>query len=138
MIAVLAACNPPQNDVAGIEAVDDAAAELDEAFEAQNAEAIKALMTADHLAVTPYYGAPQSVDEQIASLPDLKYEQTDVSEPKVVLLGPDTAMRTLTAKLGGTYKGVPLAEGRVFITSILVKQDGKWRESFYQVTPLAP
>jgi ketosteroid isomerase-like protein len=138
MIAVLAACNPPQNDVAGIEAVDDAAAELDEAFEAQNAVAIKALMTADHLAVTPYYGAPQSVDEQITSLPDLKYEQTDVSEPKVVLLGPDTAMRTLTAKLAGTYKGLPLAEGRVFITSILVKQDGKWRESFYQVTPLAP
>jgi ketosteroid isomerase-like protein len=138
MIAVLAACNPPQNDVAGIEAVDDAAAELDEAFEAQNAVAIKALMTADHLAVTPYYGAPQSVDELITSLPDLKYEQTDVSEPKVVLLGPDTAMRTLTAKLAGTYKGLPLAEGRVFITSILVKQDGKWRESFYQVTPLAP
>jgi hypothetical protein len=25
------------------------------------------MMTADHIAVTPYYGAPQSVAEQIAS-----------------------------------------------------------------------
>jgi hypothetical protein len=31
-------------------------------------------MTADHIAVTPYYSAPQSVAEQIASLPELKYE----------------------------------------------------------------
>jgi hypothetical protein len=55
----------------------------------------------------------------------------------VVLLGPDVALRTLTAKLDGTYEGGPLS-GNVFITSILVNEDGKWLERFYQVTRLAP
>lgn len=131
----LSACS--QGDVATIEGVDDAVGELDEAFEAQNAEAVKALMTPDHLSVTPYYGAPQTVDEVLASLPDLKYEQTDLSEPKVVLLGTDAAMRTVTAKIEGTFKGESFSD-KVFITSILSKRDGKWLEQFYQVTRLAP
>lgn len=131
----LGACT--QEDVATMEAIDDALGELDEAFEAQNAKAVKALMTPDHLSVTPYYDAPQSVAEQIASLPDLKYEQTNLSEPKVVLLGSDAAMRTLTAKIEGTFKGEAFSE-KVFITSILAKRDGKWLEQFYQVTRLAP
>jgi len=131
----VAACT--QDDVATIEAVDNVVAKLDEAFEAQDAAAIKALMTPDHLAVTPYYGTPQTVDETIASLPDLKYEQTNLSEPKVALLGPDVAMRTVTAKLDGTYKGTPFAH-KVFITAIVVRHGGTWRERFYQVTHLAP
>ncbi len=71
-------------DVATIEAVDNAAAKLDEAFEAQDASAIKALMTSDHVAVTHYYGeATIGGSAVIASLPDLKYEQTNSSEPAV-------------------------------------------------------
>jgi Domain of unknown function (DUF4440) len=136
ILASVAAC-AQSDDVATIEAVDDAAAKLTEAFETQNAAAIKALTTPDHLAVTHYYWTPQTVDEQIASLPELKYKQTQLSEPKVVLLGPDVALRTLTAKLDGTFQGRPLS-GNVFITSILVEEDGKWLERFYQVTHLAP
>ena len=44
------------------------------------------MMTADHIAVTPYYGAPQSVDEQTA----------------------------------------------------MVRQDGQWKERFYQITVVQP
>jgi ketosteroid isomerase-like protein len=126
-----------QDDVATIEAVDNVVARLDEAFEARDAATIKDLMTPDHVAVTPYFGSPLTVEQLIASLPDLKYEQTDLSEPKVVLLGPDVAMRTLTAKLDGTYKGKAFAH-EVFITAIVVRQGGTWRERFYQVTQLAP
>lgn len=136
VFAVVAGCDHP-SDVATIEAVDNAAAELDEAFETQDAAAIKARMTPDHVAVTHYYRTPQTVDEQIASLPKLKYKQTERSEPKVVLIGLDVAMRTLTAKFEGTFEDRPLS-GDVFITSILVKQDGKWLERFYQVTQIAP
>ncbi|MHA1518353.1 MAG: nuclear transport factor 2 family protein [Alphaproteobacteria bacterium] len=125
-----------ENKVAAIEAVDDVVGKLDKAFEAQDAEAVKALMTADHVAVTPYYGTPRSVDDVIASLPDLKYQQTDLSEPQVVLLGPNAAMRTLTAKAEGSFKGKSFSD-KVFITSIVVKQNGKWLEKFYQVTRLA-
>lgn len=131
----LAAC--AQDEGAEIEAIDNAVGALDEAFEAQDAEKVKALMTSDHLSVTPYYGAPQSVDEVLASLDDLKYEQTDLSEPKVVFLGADTAMRTLTATIGGTFKEEPFS-GKAFITSVLVKQNGKWLERFYQVTEIEP
>lgn len=136
ILAGLAGCAEP-DAVATIEAVDNAAAKLDEAFEAQDTAAAKALMTPDHVAVTYYYEAPQTVDEQIASLPDLKYTQTNLTEPKVVLLGDGVAMRTLTARLDGTFKGEPLS-GEAFITAILVEQDGKWLERFYQVTALKP
>ena len=126
-----------ENDVAAIEAVDDVVGRLDEAFEAQDAATVRSLMTADHVVVAPYYGAPQSVDEVIASLPDLKFRQTDLSEPEVVLLGPKAAMRTLTAKVEGSFKGKSFSD-KVFITAIVVNQDGKWLEKFYQVTSLAP
>jgi ketosteroid isomerase-like protein len=126
------------SDVTAIEDVDNAVAKLDEAFETRDAAAIKALITPDHVSVTPYYGAPRSVAEVIETLPDLKYEQTDLSEPTVVLLGSDAAMRTVTAKLDGSFKGTPIEAHKVFITAILVKQDGKWLERFYQVTHLAP
>ena len=140
IFVLTAGCDQPGGqsaDVATIEAIDNAVGELDGAFEAQDAAAIKALMTPDHLAVTHYYGAPLSVDEQIALLPDLKYKQANLSEPTVSMLGPDTAMRTLTARLDGTYEGTPIS-GKVFITSIMAKRGGKWLEHFYQVTQLEP
>ena len=94
-------------------------------------------MTADHIAVTPYYDSPQSVTEQIASLPELKYGQTNLDEPKVTLLGDDAALRTFSAELKGTVQGRPIPSP-AFITSILVKgSDGQWREKFYQVTQLS-
>jgi Domain of unknown function (DUF4440) len=124
-------------DVATIEAVDNAAAELDEAFESQDAKTVKALTMPNHMAVTHYYDKPESIAEQIASLPELKYQQTNLTEPTVTLLASDVAMRTLTAKLDGTYKSKSLT-ARVFITSILVKRDGKWLERFYQVTAVKP
>ncbi len=85
--------------------------------------------------MTHYYGEPTPVAAQIASLPDLKYKQTNLSEPTVKLLGPDAAMRSFIAKLDGTYKGQSLT-ARVFVTSIMAKRDGKWLEQFYQVTAL--
>ena len=95
------------------------------------------MMTADHIAVTPYYGSPQTAAQQIASLPELKYEQTITGEVRVDVLGPDAGMRTFTARLEGTYKGDPIPP-YVFVTSIMVRQDGMWREKFYQVTALQP
>jgi ketosteroid isomerase-like protein len=46
--------------------VNKVAEALDAAFERQDVEAVKQLMTPDHIAVTPYYPGPQNVDEQIA------------------------------------------------------------------------
>ena len=70
-------------DAATIDAVNVVAAALDTAFESQKAEDIERLTTPEHFAVTPYCAAPRSVEEHIASLPDLKYEQTVIGEVKV-------------------------------------------------------
>ncbi len=86
-----------------VAAINAAAAALDDAFERQSAEDIKRMTTPDHAAVTPYYSAPRSVTEQIASLPDLKYKQTIIGEVKVILLGADAALRAITADLDGTF-----------------------------------
>jgi ketosteroid isomerase-like protein len=122
---------------ATVAAINAASAALDDAFERQSAEDIKRMMTADHIAVTPYYETPQTAAAQIASLPELKYKQTNTGEVKVVVLGPDAGMRTFTARLDGTYKGKTIPPD-VFVTSIMVREDGQWREKFYQVTALQP
>ena len=122
---------------ATVAAINAASAALDDAFERQSAEDIKRMMTADHLAVTPYYETPQTAAQQIASLPELKYKQTNTGEVKVVVLGPDAGMRTFTARLDGTYKGKTIPPD-VFVTSIMVREDAQWREKFYQVTALQP
>jgi ketosteroid isomerase-like protein len=135
MMLVAAASTGARAGDAEIEAINAAAAALDQAFEKQDIEAVKKLMTSDHVAVTPYYRGPQSVDDQIASLPDLDYGQAIVGEVKVELLTSDTALRTFAAKLKGSFKGRPLPR-RVFVSEIWVKRDGAWAEKFYQVTSL--
>ena len=122
---------------ATVAAINAASAALDDAFERQSAEDIKRMMTADHIAVTPYYETPQTAAAQIASLPELEYKQTNTGEVKVVVLGPDAGMRTFTARLDGTYKGKMIPPD-VFVTSIMVREDGQWREKLYQVTALQP
>lgn len=139
ILAAIAGCAPASNtnDVADIEAIDDAVGKLNEAFEARDAEAIKALMTEDHVTVTKYYGTPQSVSGQIGSLAELNYKQTNASEPTVVMLGPDAAVWTAIADLDVTFEGKSLV-GRAFLTSVMVKREGKWLEQMFQVTRLAP
>jgi ketosteroid isomerase-like protein len=74
------------SDAETIAAINEAAAALDMAFEKQDVETVKKLMTPDHIAVTPYYDGVQTVADQIASLPDLKYGQTVIGDVTVELL----------------------------------------------------
>jgi hypothetical protein len=125
------------DDAATITAVKAALAALDDAFARQDGDAIKRMTTADHIAITSYYGAPKSVAEQIASLSDLKFKETAVSEVAVTLFGSDAAAIMFTAKNEGTFKGRPLPSP-VFVTSLFVKRDGRWLERLYQTTVLKP
>ncbi|MEM7193045.1 MAG: nuclear transport factor 2 family protein [Pseudomonadota bacterium] len=139
VLAVIALSLPARADdnLAAMEAIDNIVSQLDEAFETGDADTIKKYMTPDHVSVTPMAAGPQSFEDLIATLPDLKMKQTNLSEPTVVFLGPETAMRTVTAKLEGAFKGKAF-DTKVFATAILVKKDGKWLERFYQATSLAP
>jgi ketosteroid isomerase-like protein len=123
------------DDAATIAAINASSNALDDAFTKKDVETIKALMTPDHITVTPYYDGPQTVQDQLNSLSEYNWSQTIVGDVDVALLGPDVAMRTFTAKLKGTFKGKALPP-RVFNTEILIKRGGKWIERFYQVTTL--
>ncbi len=122
------------DEAEAIEAINKAAAALDQAFEKDNAAA-RALMTPDHIAVTPYYDGPQSVADQLASLPDFEYEQSVLGDVSIKMLGSDAALRSFSAELNGSFKGRPLPR-RVFVSAVWVKRDGAWAEKFYQVTAL--
>ena len=137
ILTIAVASKALAGDAETIEAINASSNALDKAFEQNDKAAIKALMTPDHISVTPYYDRPQTTDDQIASLPELKWDQRIVSNVKVSLLGDDAALRTFTADLKGSFKGKPLP-AKVFATEILVKRDGKWIERFYQVTTLKP
>ena len=68
-------------------------------------------------------------------LDSLTIEKTVLSGPTITLPGPDAAMRTSTMKIEGEYQGKPLVE-RVYKVQIMVKQNGKWLEKFFQSTIL--
>jgi hypothetical protein len=124
-------------DAEAVAAVNAAENALDDAFAKRDVETIRALMTPDHITVTPYYDGPQTVDDQIASLAELDYGETIVGEPSVVFLSPEVALRTFVAELDGSFRGKPLP-ARAFINETVVKRDGQWIEAFFQVTALAP
>ena len=137
-ILVTAGLSPARaGEAETIDAIVKAAAALDQAFERQDTKAVKDLMTPDHVAVTPYYDGPQTVADQVGSLPKLKYEQTIDGKPTVAVLCSDAAARTFKAELNGSFEGKPIAS-KVFVSEIWVKRDGAWAEKLYQVTALKP
>lgn len=133
LLACGSASTAKADDAAAIAAINASSNALDEAFTNKDTETIKALMTPDHLTVTPYYDGPQTVQDQLATLGEYDWSQTIVGEPEVSLVSSGVALRTFTAKLEGTYKGKTLP-AKVFVTELLVERDGKWIERLYQVT----
>ncbi len=125
------------DDATTIAAVNASSTALDAAFTKKDAAAVKALMTPDHITVTPYYDGPQSVDDQLTSLSEYNWSQTILGEVSVALLSPEVALRTFIAELKGNFQGKPLPP-RVFVNETLVKREGKWLERFYQATTLTP
>jgi uncharacterized protein (TIGR02246 family) len=136
-LASAAAFQARAGDAETIAAVNASSTALDEAFTKKDAAAVKALMTPDHITVTPYYDGPQTVNDQLASLSEYNWSETIVGDVNVALLGPDVALRTFVADLKGTFQGKTLPS-RVFVNETLVKRDGKWLERFYQATTLKP
>ena len=142
MVALALALGAPAGpalaeDAATIAAVNAAENALDDAFGRRDEATIRALMTPDHITVTPYYDGVQTVDDQIASLGDLDYRETIIGEPRVMFLAPDVAVRTFVAELHGSFRGNPLP-ARAFINETVVRRDGQWIEALFQVTALKP
>lgn len=109
---------------------------INEAFELQDRSAIEALTTADHIAITHYYGGAKDLDFQLETASDLIFTQKPIPPMTVEAIGEDVAILRFTAEMEGSFKGKPLAK-MAAITLIWQKVDGKWLERLYQETPIA-
>ncbi len=115
--------------------VEKAIAALNQAFHLQDAAKVKALMTDDHVAVTPYYGGPLDRAQLLKSIPDHKLTKYAPGKVRVTLLGKEAALVTYPLAMAGTYKG-KLVPAKSFASAVWVRRGGRWREAFYQETPL--
>jgi uncharacterized protein (TIGR02246 family) len=117
-----------------IKEVEAAADALNAAFKTHDAATIRALMTPDHVAITPY-GGLQRVKDQLRTLPELKYEVYSAGPMSATVSGDDCVILNYTLKTKGTYRGNPLAS-KSLVSSVWTKNDGRWQELLYQETPV--
>jgi ketosteroid isomerase-like protein len=122
-------------DDATVKEVEKAITALNEAFQKRDADAVKRLVTDDHVAVTPYYGGPATAAEMVATLGDLKIAEYAAARMKVTPLTRDAALVTYEVTWKGTYKGKELPR-KCYASAVWVKRDGNWKEAFYQETAL--
>jgi ketosteroid isomerase-like protein len=109
---------------------------LNEAFAKGDADGIKRLTLDDHVAITPYFGGPKSIGEQLKNLADLKVPDYAAGEMSVKLLTKDAALVTYPLLQKGTYKGQPV-HSKNYAAAVWVNRGGKWLEASYQETPLS-
>ena len=113
----------------------EALVRLNQAFKDRDAVAIKRLMTRDHLAITPYYGEPQVLAEEIESLPDLKLTEYTEGKFDVRFLSEDVVLIVYPLQLKGDFRGKQVFANN-YASSVWVKRGGAWAEAFYQETPV--
>jgi len=115
--------------------IEKALAALNDAFVKKDADAIKKLMSDDHISVTTYYGGPVTPAQQIAALTEFKDFEYTAGKMKMTTVDKETVLITYTLAMKGTFKGKPLA-AKSFVSSLWTKRDGKWVEVMYQETAL--
>ncbi|MEQ8654650.1 MAG: nuclear transport factor 2 family protein [Kiloniellales bacterium] len=108
---------------------------ITEAFELQDSSAIEALTTADHIAITPYYGGAKPIAFQLTWASELIFTQRPISPLIVEAVGEDVAVLRFKAEMEGSFRGKPLPK-KAAITLIWQKVDGTWLERLYQETPI--
>lgn len=111
--------------------------EVNKAYADGDAATIERMTTLDHIAVAPQFLKPLTISEQIDTLGEYKREPFDFTDIDVTVLADDAAFVTYenSYKEGGSFQGEPLSS-RVYVSQIWLKQDGDWRQSFYQETPI--
>lgn len=120
-------------DAGPAEEVTAAVQALEAAFNKGDADAVKALMTADHFSLTSY-AKFAGVEELLKALPDYKIADRQLSKVEVRPVTADVALAYYRSVIKGTYKGAELPR-QVRIIAVWVKKDGKWKEASYQETP---
>ena len=116
------------------EEVERALRAIQAAFNKGDAATLKGLMTEDHVSIMTY-ARISGAAELLKALGDFKFSEYKISELKVRSISKDVALASHQATIKGTYKGREVPSP-VLVTTIWVKHDGKWLESWYQETPM--
>jgi len=112
--------------------VESAMEMLNDAFAKRDVAKVRSLMAPNHLAITPFAGR-QQLDDQLRTLPDLKYEEYSAGPMAATTVSDTCVLLTYALKVQGTYKGKPLPSN-CLAAAVWVKNDGKWQELQYQET----
>jgi uncharacterized protein (TIGR02246 family) len=107
---------------------------LQTAFNKGDADALKGLMTEDHL-TTLSYAQFASAADLLKAFGDFKVSEFKMDGLKVKALSKDVALASFQVTIKGTYKGKEVPSP-VRVVEVWIKRDGKWLEASYQETPV--
>lgn len=105
---------------------------LNDAFAKQDATKVRSLMAPNHFAITPFAGM-QRLDDQLRTLPDLKYDKYSPGPMSVTTVTETCVLLAYELNVQGTYRGKPLPSNSL-VTALWVENEGKWQELQYQET----
>jgi hypothetical protein len=121
--------DPIQNEIEELQG------KLSQAFIAQDVDAIRRLVTSDHIAITSTLGKPIPLEEQMKTLSDYKLTKYSPGKMTITQLGDTAVLNNYTVSLEGSFRG-KATPARAFVSTIWVRESGRWRERLYQETPL--
>jgi uncharacterized protein (TIGR02246 family) len=107
---------------------------IQEAFDKGDRETLRGLMTEDHVSIMTYAHS-SNAGELMKSLSDYNFSQYKINDQRVKFLTQEVALASHHATIKGTYKGKEVPSP-VHVTTVWLKQRGKWLQAFYQETPL--
>jgi uncharacterized protein (TIGR02246 family) len=105
------------------------------AFNRGGGEALKGLMTEDHVTILTYAQFANAAD-QLRVLSSWRCSEYKIAGVRVKALTRDVALVSYRATIKGTYQGKDVPSP-VRVAEVWVKRGGKWLEASYQETPVA-
>jgi uncharacterized protein (TIGR02246 family) len=134
-LLMVAAGTLPAADAKGDVAaeVERAVRAVQTAFNKGDVEAVRKLLTEDHVALLTYAHFSNAAD-QLKVLADFKFSKYKIDDLKVKPLTGDVAQVIYRATITGSYAG-KVVPSPVHVGEVWVKRDGKWLQASYQETP---
>lgn len=117
-------------DLPGHKEVEKGIQVLSQLFVKGDKNGIMGLMTVDHIAITPYYGGPLTVLEELKNLSDHRLEEYGMGKAKLTSMAKGVVLVHYPLTLKGTYKENGFRE--VSCWGGLGPEGRKWLEAFYQ------
>lgn len=91
-------------DLPGHKEVEKGIQVLSQLFVKGDKNGIMGLMTVDHIAITPYYGGPLTVLEELKNLSDHRLEEYGMGKAKLTSMAKGVVLVHYPLTLKGTYK----------------------------------